>query len=33
MQSPGPAVLGLGLPLDKVGLITLDAHFDMRDTR
>ncbi len=27
-----PAVLGLGLPLDKVGLITLDAHFDMRDT-
>ncbi len=27
-----PAVHGLGLPLDKVGLITLDAHFDMRDT-
>jgi arginase family enzyme len=26
-----PAVLGLGLPLDRVGLITLDAHFDMRD--
>ncbi len=26
-----PAVLGLGLPLEKVGLITLDAHFDMRD--
>jgi arginase family enzyme len=26
-----PAVLGLGLPLDEVGLITLDAHFDMRD--
>ena len=26
-----PAVLGLGLPLDQVGLITLDAHFDMRD--
>jgi arginase family enzyme len=26
-----PAVLGLGVPLDKVGLITLDAHFDMRD--
>ena len=26
-----PAVLGLGLPLDSVGLITLDAHFDMRD--
>ena len=27
-----PGVLGLGMPLDKVGLITLDAHFDMRDT-
>jgi len=27
-----PGVLGLGLPLDEVGLITLDAHFDMRDT-
>src|SRR5437764_13206039 len=26
-----PGVLGLGLPLDKMGLITLDAHFDMRD--
>ncbi|MCL6679199.1 arginase family protein [Sphingomonas sp. RG327] len=26
-----PAVLGLGLPLEEVGLITLDAHFDMRD--
>ena len=26
-----PAVLGLGMPLDRVGLITLDAHFDMRD--
>jgi formiminoglutamase len=26
-----PGVLALGLPLDKVGLITLDAHFDMRD--
>ena len=26
-----PALLGLGLPLDQVGLITLDAHFDMRD--
>jgi arginase family enzyme len=25
-----PGVLGLGVPLDKVGLITLDAHFDMR---
>lgn len=23
---------GLGLPLDRVGLITLDAHFDMRET-
>ena len=27
-----PAAHGLGLPLDKVGLITLDAHFDMRET-
>jgi arginase family enzyme len=27
-----PGVLGLGLALGKVGLITLDAHFDMRDT-
>ena len=27
-----PAVLGLGFPLEKAGLITLDAHFDMRDT-
>jgi arginase family enzyme len=31
-----PALIGmaeaLGLPLDKVGLVTLDAHFDMRDT-
>ena len=26
-----PAVLALGIPLEKVGLITLDAHFDMRD--
>jgi arginase family enzyme len=26
-----PAVLGLHAPLEKVGLITLDAHFDMRD--
>jgi len=26
-----PAVLGLGEPLDSVGLITLDAHFDMRE--
>ena len=27
-----PSVHALGLPLEKVGLITLDAHFDMRDT-
>ena len=27
-----PGVHGLGMSLDKVGLITLDAHFDMRDT-
>lgn len=27
-----PALIGLGLPLGDVGLITLDAHFDMRDT-
>ena len=27
-----PGVLGVGLPLETVGLITLDAHFDMRDT-
>ena len=27
-----PGVLGLGIALDRVGLITLDAHFDMRDT-
>ena len=27
-----PGVQGLGLPLEKIGLITLDAHFDMRDT-
>jgi arginase family enzyme len=27
-----PGLLGLALPLDRVGLITLDAHFDMRDT-
>jgi arginase family enzyme len=26
-----PGVLGLGVPLSEVGLITLDAHFDMRD--
>ncbi|MCJ7421054.1 arginase family protein [Sphingomicrobium astaxanthinifaciens] len=27
-----PAVHALGLPLEKVGLVTLDAHFDMRGT-
>lgn len=27
-----PAVQSLGLPLEQVGLITLDAHFDLRDT-
>jgi arginase family enzyme len=27
-----PAAHGLGVPLERVGLITLDAHFDMRDT-
>jgi formiminoglutamase len=27
-----PAAHGLGVPLDTVGLITLDAHFDLRDT-
>jgi arginase family enzyme len=26
-----PALLGLGIPLAHVGLITLDAHFDMRE--
>ena len=26
-----PGILGLGVPLDQVGLITLDAHFDMRE--
>ena len=26
-----PAALGLGVPLEQVGLITLDAHFDMRE--
>ncbi|WP_028968758.1 arginase family protein [Sphingomonas sp. URHD0057] len=26
-----PAVLGLGGALDEIGLITLDAHFDMRE--
>ena len=27
-----PGVHALGLPLERCGLITLDAHFDMRDT-
>ena len=27
-----PGVHALGVPLDQVGLITLDAHFDLRDT-
>lgn len=27
-----PAAHGLGVPLESVGLITLDAHFDMRET-
>ena len=27
-----PGVLGLGGDIEEVGLITLDAHFDMRDT-
>ncbi|WP_197685130.1 arginase family protein [Allosphingosinicella indica] len=27
-----PGAHGLGVPLDKVGLITLDAHFDLRET-
>ena len=27
-----PALLGLGGEIEEVGLITLDAHFDMRDT-
>ncbi|HEV7661136.1 MAG TPA: arginase family protein [Allosphingosinicella sp.] len=27
-----PAAHGLGLPLAEIGLITFDAHFDMRDT-
>ena len=26
-----PAVIGMGLPLGKIGLLTLDAHLDMRD--
>ena len=34
MTRPGVHAVseGLGLPLEKIGLITLDAHFDMRDT-
>jgi arginase family enzyme len=28
-----PAAHGLGVPLQRVGLITLDAHFDMRGTQ
>jgi arginase family enzyme len=28
-----PALLALGGPLEEIGLITLDAHFDMRDTK
>ena len=27
-----PAAHGLALPLERVGLITIDAHFDMRET-
>ena len=27
-----PAVHALGIPLHEIGLITLDAHFDLRDT-
>jgi arginase family enzyme len=27
-----PAAHALGVPLDRIGLITLDAHFDMRGT-
>ncbi|MEA1072272.1 arginase family protein [Sphingomonas sp. LY160] len=27
-----PGVLALGVPLDQVGVITLDAHFDLRQT-
>ena len=27
-----PALLGLGGAIEEIGLITLDAHFDMRDT-
>lgn len=28
-----PAVLGLGGKLEEIGLVTLDAHFDMRQTK
>jgi formiminoglutamase len=28
-----PAAHGLGAPLDEIGLITLDAHFDLRGTQ
>ncbi|MGF1549657.1 MAG: arginase family protein [Sphingomonadaceae bacterium] len=28
-----PAAHALGRPLEEIGLITLDAHFDMRDTK
>jgi formiminoglutamase len=28
-----PGVHGLGIPLEHIGLITLDAHFDMRDLK
>ncbi len=28
-----PAVLGLGGEIEEIGLITLDAHFDMRETK
>ena len=28
-----PGVLALGVPLVKIGLVTLDAHFDLRDTK
>ena len=27
-----PGVHGLGIPLEKIGLVTLDAHFDLRDS-
>ena len=27
-----PAAHGLGMPLERVGLVTLDAHFDLRET-